>query len=158
MIAAKTFFARMNEGRLQWLTEAQMLRACEEFFVYNGYKHLERDVTFDGPQKFVSPITGSNGDEILATIFHPRLDKYDMGFFGNVESALYNIVDNNDNATLMLATDSLSYGPITKIEDIGVAIENLMSEGMYLLFLNGRLAYALIDDFSKLAAPVPVQD
>ncbi len=158
MMAAKTFFARMNEGRSQWLTQAQMISACEEFFVYNGYKDIERDVTFDGAQNFVSPITGSNGIESLATILRPRLDKYDMGFFGTVESVLYNIVDNHDNATLVLATDSLSYGPITKIEDIGVAIENLMSEGMYLLFLNGRLAHALFDHFNKLTAPVPVQD
>jgi hypothetical protein len=158
MIAAKTFFARMNEGRSQWLTEAQILSACEEFFLHNGYKHLERDVAFEGPQNFVSPVTGSNELETLATIFRPRLDKYDMGFFGVVESALYNIIDNHDDATLVLATDSLSYGPITKFEDIGVALENLMTEGMYLLFLNGRLAHALFDDFSKLAAPVPLQD
>jgi hypothetical protein len=158
MVAAKTFFARMNEGCSQWLTEEQMLKACEEFFGHNGYNDLDRDVMFAGHQNFVSPLIGSSELETIATIFRPRLDKYDMGFFGMLEGALYDVIDNHDKATLMLATDSLSYDPITKIEEIGVAIENLMDEGMYLLFVNGRLAHALFDDFKKLTMPVPVQD
>ncbi len=58
----------------------------------------------------------------------------------------------------MLVTDSLSYVPITKIEELGVAVENLMDEGMFLLFLNGRSGYAIFDDFKKLTMPVPVAD
>ncbi|HVX02240.1 MAG TPA: hypothetical protein VHA09_03725 [Nitrososphaera sp.] len=158
MVAAKTFIARMNEGHFQWLTEAQMLKACEEFFTHNGYSGLDYGVTFAGHQNFTSPIIGSSELETIATIFHSRLDRYDMGFFGTAESALYDVIDNHDKATLMLATDSLSYGPIIKNEDIGVAIENLMDEGLYLLFVNGRLAHALFDDFKKLTAPVLVQD
>lgn len=158
MVAAKTLFSRMNEGRSQWLTEAQMLKACEEFFKHNDYNDLDFDVTFAGHQNFTSPIMGSSELETIATMFKPKLDRYDMGFFGTVESALYDVIDNHDKATLMLATDSLSYDPIIKIEDISIAIENLMDEGMYLLFVNGRLAHALFDDFKKLTAPVPVQD
>jgi hypothetical protein len=39
---------------------------------------------------------------------------------------------------------------------VSVALENLMGEGMYLLFLNGRSAHALFDDFKQLTAPIPV--
>lgn len=158
MVAARTFFARMNEGRTQWLTEGQVLKACKEFFGQNGYSGLDYGVTFAGHQNFTSPIIGSSELETIATMFHPKLDRYDMGFFGALESALYDVIDNHDKATLMLATDSLSYDHVTRNEDIGVAMENLMGEGMYLLFVNGRQAHALFDDFKKLTAPVLVQD
>jgi hypothetical protein len=32
-----------------------------------------------------------------------------------------------------------------------------MDEGMYLLFLNSRSAYAFFDEFKKLTMPVPAQ-
>jgi hypothetical protein len=158
MLAAKTFFARINEGRTAFMTENEMLNACEEFFRYNGYLDIEHNVTFAGHQNFTSPLIGSNEIETIGTLFRPRLDKYDMGFFGMLESTLYDVVDNHEKATLMLATDSLSYDPITKIEQIGVSVENLMDEGMYLLFVNGRQAHALFDDFKKLTLPIAVDE
>jgi hypothetical protein len=75
-----------------------------------------------------------------------------------LESMLYDIIDNYENTSLMLVTDSLSYLPITKTEELGVTIENLMEEGMFVLFLNGRSGYALFEDFEKLTMPIPVQD
>lgn len=158
MVAAKTFFSRMNEGRSQWLLEEQMLKSCEEFFRYNGYDDLDHGVTFAGHQGFVSPVIGSSEQETLATMFRPRLDRHDMAFFGALELALFDVLDNHEKATLVLVTDSLSYGAVTGMEELGVAIENLMDEGMYLLFVNGRAGHALYDEYKKLAAPVPVSD
>jgi hypothetical protein len=157
MLAAKTFFARMNEDRGDWLTESQLLEACEEFFKHNSYNDIDYNVTFAGHQGFTSPIIGSSELETIAAVFRPRIDKYDMGFFGILESILYDVIDNHDKATLMLATDSLSYDSIMRIEEIGVAIENLMNEGMYLLFVNGRSAHALFDDFKNLTSPILLQ-
>jgi hypothetical protein len=77
---------------------------------------------------------------------------------GHLESMLYDLLDNYENTNLMLVTDSLSYLPIVKTEELSVALENLMDEGMYLLFLNERLGYALFDEFKKLTAPIPVPD
>lgn len=158
MVAAKTFMSRMNEGRAGWLSEAQMLKACEEFFQSNGYSELEYHVTFEGPHNLVSPITGANGRETIATVFRPKIDRYDMALFGMLESALFDIMDNHEGTSLALVTDSLSYDPVIRVEEIGVAIENLMDEGMYVLFVNGRSAHALFDEYAKLSAPVPVSD
>ncbi len=47
MVAARTFFARMNEGRTGWMTEGRLVKGCEEFFNSNGYDQIERDVIFD---------------------------------------------------------------------------------------------------------------
>lgn len=156
MIAAKTFFARMNEGRTGWLTDEQLLKACEEFFQSNEYSSLEPDVAFAGQHNFVSPLAGSNETETIATTFRSRIDKFDMSFFGWLESALFDVIDNHERAALMLVTDSLSYPYMMKMEEIGVALENLMDEGMYLLFVNGRSAYAIFDEFKQLSMPVPM--
>lgn len=156
MIAAKTFFARMNEGRAAWLTDEQLVKACEEFFQSNEYGGLERDVAFAGQHNFVSPLIGSSELETIATAMRPRIDRFDMAFFGSLESILFDIIDNHEKATLMLVTDSLSYQYTTRMEEIGVALENLMGEGMYLLFVNGRSAHAIFDEFKQLSMPVPV--
>jgi len=44
------------------------------------------------------------------------------------------------------------------MEELGVAIESLMDDGMFLLFLNERSGYALFDEFQKLTMPIPVPD
>jgi hypothetical protein len=54
--------------------------------------------------------------------------------------------------------DSLSYIPIIKTEELGVTIENMMKDGLYVLFLNHRFAYALFDQYENLTQPIPVQD
>ncbi len=163
MISPRTYFARMNEGRSNWMTEEQLVKECEKFFKSNGYEHLEHDRMFDeGSQVFNSLLVGTRGDgdekESIATYFRPRLDKHDISLSGMLESILYDITDNYENTSLMLVTDSLSYLPITKTEELGVTIENLMEEGMFVLFLNGRSGYALFEDFEKLTMPIPVQD
>jgi hypothetical protein len=71
---------------------------------------------------------------------------------------LYHVLDNYENTNLMPVTDSLSYAPITKIEELGVAVENLLDEGMFLLFMNERSAHALFDEFKKLSMPIPISD
>jgi hypothetical protein len=158
MIAARTFFSRMNEGRSSstWLDEGQLVKGCEEFFLSNEYSSIERNVAFAGSHNFVSPLVGSSELQTIATVMRPRIDRFDMAFFGSIESILFDVVDNHERAAVMLVTDSLSYIPMTKIEDVSVALENLMGEGMYLLFLNGRSAHALFDDFKQLTAPIPV--
>jgi hypothetical protein len=158
MIAARTFFSRMNEGRSSstWLDEGQLVKSCEEFFQSNEYSSIERNVAFAGSHNFVSPMVGSSELQTIATVMRSRIDRFDMAFFGSLESILFDVVDNHERAAVMLVTDSLSYIPMTKIEDVSVALENLMGEGMYLLFLNGRSAHALFDDFKQLTAPIPV--
>jgi hypothetical protein len=163
MVAARTFFARMNEGRSGWMTEAQLIKGCEEFFNSNGYDQIEWDKVFDqGDRVFNSLIVGSKeGDaskETIVSYFKPRIDRYDIGSFGSVESMLYDILDNYENTNLMLVTDSLSYVPMTKIEELSVALENLMDEGLFVLFLNERSGYALFDEYNKLTAPISVSD
>lgn len=163
MIAARTFFARMNEGRHSWMTEAQLVKGCEEFFKSNGYDQIEWDKLFDrGDRVFNSLLVGSKGGdavkESIASYFKPRIDRYDIGSFGSVEAMLYDLLDNYENTTLMLVTDSLSYTPMTKIEELSVALENLMDEGLFVLFMNDRSGYALFDEFKKLTAPIPVSD
>lgn len=157
MIAAKTFISRMNEGRGAWLTDKQMLTSCKEFFQENGYTGMDRDVVFAGHTNFTSPLVASSELQTIATIVRAQI-KYDMGFLGSLESILYDVIDNHDRATLMLVADSLSYFPVIQTEEIGVEIENLMDEGMFLLFVNGRGSHALFDDFAKLAMPVQVPD
>ena len=62
---------------------------------------------------------------ILVGIVRPRINNYDLQFFGYLESILYDVMDNYELTKLMLITDSLSYLPITNREtDVSVAIEN----------------------------------
>lgn len=162
MMSPRTYFSRLNEGRSSWLSENKLIEQCAEFFASNGYDTLERDVMFDqGSQVFNSLLVGSKSGEIkesIATYFVSRLDKFDTALFGSLESILFDLLDNYESTNLMLVTDSLSYFPTTKIEEISVAIENLMDEGMFLLFLNGRSGYAIFDEFSKLTMPIAVSD
>src|SRR5581483_2790678 len=114
---ARTFFTRLNEGRSSWLDEAALIKACEEFFSYNGYDKVEYQKAFEGAHsQFVSPITAmiTDGDQLqmLATYFKPKLAKHDISLLGSVESALFDVVDNYDSARLVLVTDSLSYFPV----------------------------------------------
>ncbi len=160
-MSPRTYFSRMNEARAGWLTERQLVEQCAEFFKSNGYEKIDRDVMFDqGGQVFNSLLVGTKGEgdtmELIATYFVPRIDRYEIALFGSLESILFDVIDNYESTTLMLVTDSLSYPPITKIEELGVAVENLMDEGMFLLFVNGRSGYAIFDDFKKLTRPISV--
>jgi hypothetical protein len=153
----------MNEGRSEWLSEVKLIQQCTGFFESNGYSNIERDVMFDqGNHVFNSLLVGSKDQdenkESIATYFASKLDRNDIALFGSLESILFDILDNYESTNLMLVTDSMSYIPITKLEEVGVAIENLMDQGMFLLFLNGRSGYAIFDNYAKLTLPIAVTD
>jgi hypothetical protein len=155
----------MNQYRNEnWLTDAQLLKGSEEFFRSNNYYNIEYNRIFDqGRQTFSSPIVaskmkGREDIETIVAVFRSKITHYDLSFFGILESLLYDMVDNYENTNLMLVTDSLSYIPIIKIEELSVIIENMMKDGLYVLFLNHRFAYALFDHFENFTKPIPVKD
>lgn len=139
------------------------MEGCKEFFKSNGYDQLEFSKVFDqGDKVFNSLIVGSKAQadfkETIITYLRPKIERYDIGFFGTIESILFDILDNYEDMNLMLVTDSLSYPLLITREEVNVAIQNLMDEGMYLLFLNDKYGYALFDDFEKLRMPIPLSN
>ena len=167
MVSARSYFARMNENRNDsWLTEGQLLRGTEEFFKLNDYSIIETNKVFSqGTRIFSSPIVASKitnyeeeAVETMVTIFKSKINQYDLSFFGFIESIVFDVIDNYDLTNLMLVTDSLSYCHFIKNEEIGVAIENMMRDGLFILFLNHRFAYALFDKYENLTKPIPIPD
>ena len=170
MISPRSYFARMNgnRGNNNWLTEDQLLEGTKEFFKSNDYSNLEYNkILNQGGRTFSSPIvatktaTYDENQEIsnmIVTVFKPKIKHYDLGFFGLIESITLDILDNYDQTNLMLVTDSLSYIPILKNEEISVAIENMMRDGLFILFLNQRFTYALFDKFENMSKPIPIND
>jgi hypothetical protein len=170
MVSPRSYFARMNENRgdNNWLTEDQLLEGTKEFFKSNNYYNLEYNKTFNqGGRTFSSPIVATKTasyDEnqkiidMIVTVFKPKIKHYNLGFFGLIESITLDILDNYEQTNLMLVTDSLSYIPILKNEEISVAIENMMRDGLFILFLNQRFTYALFDKFENMSKPIPVYD
>ena len=168
MVSPRSYFARMNENRgdNNWLTENQLLEGSKEFFRSNDYYRIEHNKTFDqGGRTFSSPIvatkiiTNNGGQkkvEMITTIFRSKIKHYDLGFFGFIESITLDLLDNYEQTNLMLVTDSLSYIPIIKNEEISVAIENMMRDGLFVLFLNHRYTYALFDKYENMTKPIPV--
>ena len=166
MVSARSFFSRMNQSRNQnWLTDAQLLKGSEEFFRSNNYYNIEYNRVFEqGRQIFSSPIVASKMKEreeedieTIVAVFRSKITHYDLSFFGSLESLLFDIIDNYENTNLMVVTDSLSYLPIIKTEELSVIIENMMKDGLYILFINHRFAYALFDQFENLTKPIPLQ-
>ena len=168
MVSARSYFARMNENRNDdWLTERQLLRGTEEFFKLNDYSVIENNKVLDqGTRIFSSPIVASKRTnyeeeeavETMVTVFKSKIKQYELSFFGFVESIVFDVIDNYDLTNLMLVTDSLSYCHFIKNEEIGVAIENMMRDGLFVLFLNHRFAYALFDKYENLTKPIPISD
>jgi hypothetical protein len=165
MVSARSFFARMNENRndTAWLTDEQLLKGTEEFFRLNGYFNIEYNKVFnEGRKTFSSPIVASRTeryeDEEIISIFKSKIKHYDLDFLGYIESFAFTILDNHELTNPMLVTDALSYFYIVKNEEISVAIENLMRDGLFVLFLNHRFAYALFDKFENMTKPIPVSD
>ena len=157
-----------NRGDNNWLTENQLLEGSKEFFKSNDYYRIEYSKTFDqGGRTFSSPIVASKiisnneGQEIvetITTIFRSKIKHYDLGLFGFIESITLDLLDNYEQTNLILVTDSLSYIPIIKNEEISVAIENMMRDGLFVLFLNHRYTYALFDKYESMTKPIPVSD
>jgi hypothetical protein len=169
MVNARSYFARMNENRgdTNWLTDDQLLRGTEQFFKLNDYSDIEYNKVLDqGGRTFSSPIVASRKtkyddeeiDETIVTIFKSNIKNYDLGFLGYIGSFTFNILDNYELTNPMLVTDSLSYFHIIKNQEISVAIENLMRDGLFILFLNHRFAYALFDKFENMTKPIAVYD
>jgi hypothetical protein len=169
MVNARSYFARMNENRgdTDWLTDDQLLRGTEQFFKLNDYFGIEYNRVFDqGGRTFSSPLVASRTtkydeeeiDETIVSIFKSQIKKYDLNFLGYIESITFNVLDNYESTNPMLVTDSLSYFHIIKNQEISVAIENMMREGLFLLFLNHRFAYALFDKFENMTKPISVYD
>ena len=166
MVSARSFIARMNENRndTAWLTDEQLLKGTEEFFRLNGYFNIEYNKVFnEGRRTFSSPVVASRTEryedtEIIVSIFKSKIKHYDLGFLGYIESFVFTILDNYELTNPMLVTDALSYFYIVKNEEISVAIENLMRDGLFVLFLNHRFAYALFDKFENMTKPIPVSD
>jgi hypothetical protein len=167
MVSARSYFARMNENRgdTNWLTDDQLLKGTEQFFKLNNYSNIEynraldqRETIFSSPI-VASKITKEDHEEIVETIvsiFKSRIEKYEQSSFGYIESFAFNILDNYELTNPMLVTDSLSYFHIVKNQEISVEIENLMRDGLFILFLNHRFAYALFDNFENMTKPIPV--
>jgi hypothetical protein len=169
MVNARSYFARMNENRgdTNWLTDDQLLRGTEQFFKLNDYSDIEYNRVLDqGGRTFSSPIVAFRKtkyddeeiDETIVTIFKSNIKNYDLGFLGHIESFTFNILDNYELTNPMLVTDSLSYFHTINNQEISVAIENLMRDGLFILFLNHRFAYALFDKFENMTKPIPVYD
>jgi hypothetical protein len=171
MVSARTYFARMNENRAEdtnWLTDGQLLRGTEQFFKLNNYFDIEYNRVLDqGGRTFSLPIVASRTtknddeeeiDETIVSIFKSKIEKYDLSFLGYIESFTFNVLDNYELTNPMLVTDSLSYFYIIKNQEISVAIENMMRDGLFILFLNHRFAYALFDKFENMTKPIPVYD
>jgi hypothetical protein len=158
----------MNENRGDnWLAEEQLKRGTEEFFKSNDYFKIEYNKILDqGGRTFLSPIIATKTrnvedketSEIIVTMFRPKIKHYDLGFFGLVESITLDIKDNYEQTNLMLVTDSLSYNSIIKNEQISVEIENMMRDGLFVLFLNHRFAFALFDKYENMTKPIPLSD
>ena len=169
MINARYYFARMNENRgdTNWLTDDQLLRGTEQFFKLNDYSNIDYNRVLDqGGRTFSSPIVASRKakyddeqiDETIVSIFKSKIINYDISFLGHVESFAFNILDNYELTNPMLVTDSLSYFHILRDQEISVAIEDLMREGLFVLFLNHRFAFALFDKFENMTKPIPAYD
>ena len=174
MIGAKSYFARMNENRgdTDWLSDDELLKGTEKFLKLNNYSSIQYNRVFDqeGGRSFSSPIVASRRtrydeeegeeeiDETIVGIFQSNLKKYDLSFLGFVESVTFSILDNYESTNPMLVTDSLSYFYMIKDQEISVAIEDMMREGLFVLFLNHRFAYAFFDKFENMTKPIPVYE
>jgi hypothetical protein len=176
MVSARAYFARMNENRgeqdMNWLTDDQLLRGTEQFFTLNKFLDIEYNKIFGlGGRTFSSPIVASkrtttkydNGEEgdiqeVIVSFFKSKIKNYDLTFLGRIESFTFSILDNYESTNPVIVTDSLSYFHIIKNQEIGVAIENMMREGLFILFLNHHFAYALFDKFENMTKPIGVYD
>jgi hypothetical protein len=172
MIGAKSYFARMNENRgdTNWLSDDDLLKGTEKFLKLNSYSSIQYNRVFsqEGGRSFTSPIVASRRmkyeeeekeiDETIVSIFQPNLKKYDLNLLGFVESVTFSIMDNYESTNPMLVTDSFSYFYMLKDQEISVAIEDMMREGLFVLFLNHRFAYAFFDKFENMTKPIPVYE
>ena len=167
----------MNENRsgkedTNWLTHDQLLKGTEQFLRLNKYFDIEYNKVSDqgGARTFSSPIVASRRTtvkynekeeeiaETIVSIFKSKIQNYDLGSLAHIESITFSILDNFESINPMLVTDSLSYPYIINSQEINVAIEDMMRDGLFILFLNHHFAYALFDKFENLTKPIAVYD
>ena len=119
----------------------------------NGYTRVQNQEAkpMEGERK-ASGVFGEDASKTTTTvcIINPKIQDYDLGFFGHLESILYDIIDNYENTNLILVTDSLSYLSIITKEEISVTVENLMGEGLHLLFMNEKSDYAFFEKYDDI--------
>ena len=171
MIGARSYFARMNENRgdTSWLNDNDLLKGTEKFLKLNNYSTIKYNTIFahEGGRSFSSPIVASRRmkyieeeeeiEDTIVSIFKSNLKTYDLSFLGFIESFTFEILDNYESSP-MLVTDSLSYFHIVKDQETSVALEDMMREGLFILFLNHRFAYAFFDRFENMTKPIPVYE
>ena len=99
-----------------------------------------------------SVVFGEDTSNITTTvcIINPKIQDYDLGFFGHIESILYDIVDSCENTNLILVTDSLSNLSVITKEEISVTVETLMGEGLHSLFMNEKSDYAFFEKYDDI--------
>lgn len=117
---------------------------------YTRLQNQEAEPT-ENEQK-ASAVFGGDASKIATSVFivRPKIQNYDLGFFGHIESILYDIIDSYENTNLVLVTDSLSYLSIITKEEINVTVENLMGEGLHLLFMNEKTDYAFFEKYDDI--------
>jgi hypothetical protein len=172
MIGARSYFARMNENRgdTSWLNDNDLLKGTEKFLKLNNYSTIRYNTVFanEGGTTLSSPIVASRRmkyieeeeeeiEDTIVSIFKSNLKTHDLSFLGFIESFTFEILDNYESNP-MLVTDSLSYFHIVKDQETSVAIEDMMREGLFILFLNHRFAYAFFDKFENMTKPIPVYE
>jgi hypothetical protein len=117
---------------------------------YTRLQNQEAEPTED--EQKASGVFGGDARKITTSVFivKPKIQNYDLGFFGYIESILYDIIDSYENTNLVLVTDSLSYLAIITKEEISVTVENLMGEGLHLLFMNEKTDYAFFEKYDDI--------
>src|SRR5918911_3107123 len=100
MVSARSYFARMNENRMDtnWLSDEQLLKGTEEFFKINHYCNIEYNSVFNqGGRTFSSPIVASRYqveeeeevDQTIVSIFKSKIKHYELGFLGMWNHCIY---------------------------------------------------------------------
>lgn len=119
---------------------------------YTRLRNQEAEPMEDEHEHETSEVFGGDASKITTSVFivNPKIQNYDLGFFGHIESILYDIIDSYENTNLVLVTDSLSYMSITTKEEISVTVENLMGEGLHLLFMNEKTDYAFFEKYDDI--------
>jgi hypothetical protein len=125
-------------------------------FVYQGqdkdYVPVQNQEAMMVEDLKTSGVFGVDPSKITTTVcvINPKIQDYDLRFFGNIESILYDIIDSYENTNLILVTDSLSYMSIITKEELSVTVENLMEEGLHLLFINEKSDYAFFEKYDDI--------
>lgn len=162
------FNQTFNQGGYQFTSPIVGYRnSSQDHLNETAYQGQDRDYTrvqnqeaksMEGERK-ASGVFGGDTSKITTTvcIINPKIQDYDLGFFGHIESILYDIIDNYENTNLILVTDSLSYLSIITKEEMSVTMENLMGEGLHLLFMNEKSDYAFFEKYDDfIEKPITV--